>query len=195
MLNKAAYLIRERVGFLKLTDVYDIFDPLTSVQIGVAKEEIGLLLKVLRLLLGKNALPTEVKVYEGTAENPIRLVFSIKKPMTFFRSKIQVLGSNREEVGYFVSKLISLGGGFRVYLSSGQEIASIKGDWKGWNFKFLSGETELGSISKKWSGFGKELFTSADNYVVSINGEPDENIAILLLAAGLAVDTVLKEKQ
>jgi hypothetical protein len=42
---------------------------------------------------------------------------------------------------------------------------------------------------------GKELFTSADNYVISINGAPSREMSILLLASGLAVDTVLKEKK
>ena len=70
----------------------------------------------------------------------------------------------------------------------------LKGDWKGWNFRFLSGETELGIISKKWAGLGKELFTSADNYVISLHGQPEPTLNLLLLAAGLAVDTVLKEK-
>ncbi len=84
---------------------------------------------------------------------------------------------------------------FRVFTSDGREVALVKGDWKGWNFRFLSGETELGVVTKKWAGFGKELFTSADNYIISINGEPDGTINILLLAAGLAIDTVLKENK
>ena len=50
-------------------------------------------------------------------------------------------------------------------------------------------------VTKKWAGVGKELFTSADNYIISINGEPDESINTLLLAAGLAIDTIYKEKK
>jgi uncharacterized protein YxjI len=74
----------------------------------------------------------------------------------------------------------------------------VKGDWKGWNFQITSstGE-ELGSITKKWAGLGKELFTNADTYVIALSagaaGRPD--VAALLLAAGLAVDTVYREKK
>lgn len=41
----------------------------------------------------------------------------------------------------------------------------------------------------------KELFTSADNYVVSLAPEVSGNTGLvtLLLAAGLAIDTVFKE--
>ena len=45
----------------------------------------------------------------------------------------------------------------------------------------------------RWAGLGKELFTSADNYVIALTQEPKPSEAILLLAAGLAVDTVYKE--
>jgi len=74
-------------------------------------------------------------------------------------------------------------------------VASVKGDWKGWNFRFVdNGQNEIGAITKKWAGLGKELFTSADNYIISLNEEPSPAKATLLLAAGLAVDTVYKQK-
>ena len=78
-----------------------------------------------------------------------------------------------------------------------QPVAEIKGDWKGWNFRFLTPEgNEIGKVTKKWAGLGKELFTSADNYIIALNEtaaiRPDA--APLLLAAGLAIDTVFKEK-
>ena len=79
----------------------------------------------------------------------------------------------------------------------GAEIASLKGDWKGWNFKLLdvSGK-EVGTITKKWSGLGKEMFTSADNYMISLSGSAKNDVGAkaLLLAAGIAIDTVFKEK-
>jgi hypothetical protein len=72
-------------------------------------------------------------------------------------------------------------------------VAQVKGNWIGWNFKFIAQNgKEIGIVSRKWSGLGKELFTSADNYVVALH-EPNPAAAVLLLAAGLAVDTVYKE--
>ena len=54
---------------------------------------------------------------------------------------------------------------------------------------------EYAHVSKKWSGFGKELFTSADNYMLSINEkvEKDDPIRLLILAAVMCIDMVLKE--
>jgi hypothetical protein len=84
-----------------------------------------------------------------------------------------------------------------VYDTLNNPVAEVKGDWKGWNFRFLdAGGNELGVVTKKWAGFGKELFTSADNYVISLSDHApkERNVAALLLAAGLAIDIVYKEK-
>jgi uncharacterized protein YxjI len=198
MLNRTTWFIREHVGLLKLSDTYDILDPEAKTRIGQAREEISGWTKFFRLLINKSLMPTTVRVYESdegdvVEEKPSRLVFAIRRGVALFRPKIHVTDASGVLLGWFQSKF-SLGGAFRVFTADGTEIALVKGDWKGWNFRFLSGEVELGVISKKWAGLGKELFTSADNYIISINGNPEPSISLLLLAAGLAVDTVLKEK-
>ena len=93
--------------------------------------------------------------------------------------------------------VFSLGGGFHVLDALGNPIAEVKGDWKGWNFRFIAVDgSELGRVTKKWAGVGKELFTSADNYMIALDRShpllPD--VKSLLLAAGLAIDIVFKEK-
>jgi hypothetical protein len=42
-------------------------------------------------------------------------------------------------------------------------------------------------------GGPRQGVTSADNYVIALTQEPKPSEAVLLLAAGLAVDTVYKE--
>lgn len=61
--------------------------------------------------------------------------------------------------------------------------------------RVVAGDRELASVSKKWAGLGKELFTSADNYVLRIADEvpKDSPLRLLLLAAVLCIDMVLKE--
>lgn len=197
MLERTAYFVRERVGFLKLVDTYDILDPETQEQVGIAKEKTGAFMHVLRFIVNKQMLPTTVSVYEGdNPDDDSKLLFSIRRGFTLFRSKVNIVGKDGALVGWLQSKVFSIGGAFRVFDVSGNEVALVKGDWKGWNFRFVdNAENELGTITKKWSGVGKELFTSADNYMISLNDEPAPAKAILLLAAGLAVDTVYKEKQ
>ena len=195
MLNRNTYFIREHVGLMKLSDVYDILDPATKQKIGEAREEISAWVKALRLLINKQLMPTRLGVYEGADASNQRLLFSVRRGVALFRPKVTVYDTAGRSLGYFQSKLFTLGGAFRVFTADNQEIALVKGDWKGWNFRFLSGDTELGLVTKKWAGLGKEMFTSADNYIITINGTPDPTITTLFLAAGLAIDTVLKEKK
>ena len=191
LLGHRTYFVKERVGMLKLADVYDILDPETQQPIGLAREEPPTWARYLRLLVNKHFLPTAVNFYEREG-GPV--VLSIRKSPSFLRSKVSVHDASGRVVGHFKSKLFSIGAGFWVLDPEEQQVAEVKGDWKGWNFKFLGpGGQELGTVTKKWAGIGKEMFTSADNYVIALSETRPEH-ALLLLAAGLAVDVVFKER-
>lgn len=194
LLDRTTFFIKERVAMLKLTDTFDILDPATGQNIGLAKEEPPGWAKWLRLLVNKQMLPTTVNIYEYDGQPP---VLSIQRGFTFLRSKVRVVAGHGESLGYFKSKLISIGGGFNVFDNGDQQVAEVKGNWKGWDFRFLSKSgREIGTVTKKWAGLGKELFTSADNYVISLTDLAGAGPAAsaLLLAAGLAIDVVFKEK-
>jgi hypothetical protein len=191
LLDYRRLFVREHVALVKLTDTYDLVDPDTRAVVGIAWENVSGWIKVLRLLLGKSLLPTRVDVAVAEDQPPVLI---IRRNVGFLRKKVTVLDGSGAPLGFFKSKILSLGGGFLVYSADGQQFADVKGDWKGWNFKFLdlSGQ-EMGVVTKKWAGFGKELFTSADNYIVEIKDGTTNNA--LLLAAAIAIDTVFKEKE
>ena len=194
LLDRNMFFVKEHVAVLKLTDTYDILDPQTNELIGIAKEEPPGWAKWLRLLVKKHLMPTVVNIYEVEGMPPVA---SIKRGFTFLRSKINVVSGDGRALGYFKSKLISIGGGFHVYDHSDQKVAEVKGNWRGWDFQFLdSNGRQIGRVTKKWAGLGKELFTSADNYMISLSGGANnQDHAALLLAAGLAVDIVYKEDE
>lgn len=195
LLDLSTFLIKEHAGVFKLTDRYDIFDPQTNEKVGFAEEQPGAVVTYLRLLVNKQLMPTKVVVTE--TEND-EILFTIRRGVGFLRTKVTVLNGDGEPLGYFKSKVLSLGGGFLLYDNSDKQVGEVKGDWKGWNFKLLSASgDELGTVAKKWAGVAKELFTSADNYVVSFAPQVSSNAALatLLLAAGLAIDTVFKEAE
>lgn len=195
LLDKKLFFVKERVALLKLIDVYDIFDPETNAQIGVAVERPPVWAKFLRLALGKFFLPTSVEVAEGENQPPL---FSIHKGFAFIRNKVHVFDAVGNHVGYFKSRVFTIGGRFDLFNAQDQQVAELKGDLLGWNFQLVdSAGAVLGIITKKWAGIGKEMFTTADNYMVSLeNGGADKReLKILLLAAALAVDTIYKEKK
>jgi uncharacterized protein YxjI len=193
MLELQRYLIKEQVAFLKTVDTYDIYDPDTQVKVGVARETVPGWMQFLRLLISKTLMPTTVEVREVDEDS---LVFRIRRPVRFFRSRVEVFDADDDLVGYFQSKILSWTAGFWVYDKNDHQLAELKGDWLSWSFRFLSPDgREIGLVTKKWAGLGKELFTSADNYLVSISDDLSQNpiAKMLLLAAALAADIVLKE--
>ncbi|HEX7829300.1 MAG TPA: phospholipid scramblase-related protein [Thermoanaerobaculia bacterium] len=192
MLDRATYVVKERTGIMKLVDTYDLLDPESGQPIGIAKEEPPGFVKYARLLMNNKWFPTTVNVYEHEGAPPM---LSIHRGVAIFRPRVHVRLGGRD-IGYFQAKVLSIGPSFRIFDMQDREIGAVKGDWKGWNFQLLgpNGE-ELGRVTKKWAGL-RELFTTADTYVISIGDRSRGNreVAALLLAAGLAIDTVFKEK-
>lgn len=196
LLDKKTFVVKERVAFAKLTATYDILDAESGAVIGVAKEEPGALAKWARLVVSKwkGMLPTAINVYEGEGTTPI---LTLRRGFTMMRASVTVSLGDRV-IGSFKAKALSIGGAFQMFDPQENEIGAVKGDWKGWNFQMVtpSGE-ELGRVTKTWAGLGKALFTNADNYVIALaetaTGRPD--IVPMLLAAGLAIDVVFREKR
>ena len=84
---------------------------------------------------------------------------------------------------------------WEVLDANDQPLCMLQGKWTSWDFSFKVGDQELGRVTKKWAGLGKELFTTADNYVLEIgNAVPaDHPVRQLILAAVMCIDMVLKE--
>lgn len=185
------FLVREHVGFLKMNEAYDLLAP-DGTTIGIALERAHWSRQILKLLVSKQILPFTVEIM-GTDQKPL---LYIKRSFTLFRSKVIVTDATGAGIGYFKQRLFSLGGAFDVFDMADKQIALLKGDWKGWNFTFTdTAGQEVGKVAKQWAGLAKELFTSADNYIVHIERAKitDVRHVQLLLAAALCIDMVLKE--
>lgn len=188
MLNRQQFFIKEHTGMFKTANSYDILDPESQEKIGLAQEKPSFL----RIFLKEKA-PTRLEVTdsEGNA------VLTINRPMALIgRPKIRVTDAGGKDLGYFLSKILSIGGGFTVYDMENKKIADVKGNWKGRDFRMLGdGDKELGKVTQQFAGMAKEMFTSADNYVVVINEEmaSDVSAKTLLLAAALTIDMVMNE--
>ena len=131
----------------------------------------------------------ELKDTEG------KKVLSIRRGISIFLSNVEVFDENDLLVGRFKQELFSIGGGFKVLDTNDQELCYLKGKWTSWDFRFLQDEKELAGVSKKWAGLGKEMFTSADNYMLSIaeTVPKDSSSRLLIMASVMCIDMVLKE--
>ena len=123
-------------------------------------------------------------------------VVRIKRGVSLFLSKVQVFNEENMVIGGFKQKFFSIGGKFSILDANDLPVCTLKGKWSGWDFKFLTDDgQEFAHVTKKWAGLGKELFTTADNYVLNISEQVprDSEVRQLILAAVLCIDMVLKE--
>ena len=192
VLNQNAFFVKEHVGVFKASNSYDILNPETQELLMTCREEnLGMFTKIFRFTDYKRMTPFDIEVKDASG----RLIVRVKRGISIFVSTVEVFDSNEMLIGKFKQKFFSIGGKFDVQDASGQILCTLKGKWTSWDFKFASDTVEYATVTKKWAGLGKELFTTADNYVLTINDNAPKDSVIrkLILAAVMCIDMVLKE--
>jgi uncharacterized protein YxjI len=162
-------------------------------QIGSVVQRVSGWHKFLRLFLNKAMFPFLLEIVDSNEQ----VILSIKRGWTFWMSKITIVKEDGSTVGYIKQKFKLLKPAFRIFDQNESEIGMITGDWKAWNFSIKDNSgNEIGTISKKWAGIAKELFTTADKYNVTINPSYAEDTnKINIVTAAIIIDMVLKESK
>ena len=192
ILNENLFFVKEHTGMFKAANNFDIFDPNTQKLVMNCREDnLGFFTKILRFTDYKRMTPFHIVISTPDGKK----VLEIKRGVSIFLSNVEVFDENGQIVGRFKQKFWSIGGAFSVLDANNQPLCDLKGKWTGWDFKFLAGTQELASVTKKWAGLGKELFTTADNYILQITDKvpADNQLRLLILAAVMCIDMVLKE--
>lgn len=192
-LNRNLFFVKEHVKVFKAANSFDVFDPDTKQIILQAREErLGFFTKMFRFTDYKRMTPFEIDI--KTPEG--KTVLIVKRGVSFFLSTVEVLDDRGTLIGKFKQKFFSIGGKFEVLDASERPLCMLKGKWTSWDFRFVSNDgKEFALVTKKWSGLGKELFTSADNYILQISNDvpADHPLRMLIMAAVMCIDLVLKE--
>lgn len=192
ILNQNLFFIQEHVGMFKAANNFDVLDPNSQQIIMTCREEkLGIFTKIFRFTDYKRMTPFDIEVKTPSGQH----VLSIKRGVSIFLSTVEVFDEKNKLVGSFKQKFFSIGGKFDVLDAHGKQLCTLNGKWTSWDFKFTKDNLEYAQVNKKWAGIGKELFTSADNYMLQINNTvpQDTPLRTLILAAVLCIDMVLKE--
>ena len=192
LLNSNVFLVKEHVGLFKAANNFDIYDPQTGEIVMECREDnLGSITKLLRFTDSKRMTPFDIEIRTTAGEKVVR----VTRGVSIFLSKVSILDENDNVIGGFKQKLFSIGGAFSVLDANENPVCELKGKWTGWDFKFMSGGTELAHVTKKWAGIGKEMFTSADNYILEISDSvpADDPVRQMILSAVMCIDMVLKE--
>ncbi|MCG8475612.1 MAG: RNAase [Cytophagales bacterium] len=193
VLNRNLFFVKEHVGMFKAANNYDILDPESQeIVLECREDDLGFFTKMFRFTGYKSLTPFDIRIKTPDGKTLIR----VKRGVALFRSVVEVFDEHGQLIGKLRQRMLSIGGKFDVLNASDEVFCQLKGKWTSWEFRFVKDEVEFAQVSKKWAGFGKELFTSADNYMVEIKpavkaGHPMRK---LILGAVMCIDMVLKEK-
>ena len=192
ILSRNLFIVKEHLGIFKAANNYDFHDPETGeVLLECREEKLGVFTKIFRFTDYKRMTPFDVKVRTPSGQQVVR----IRRGFSMIRSKVEVLDEQDRPIGMFRQKVLSIGGRFILLDKNEQPVCELKGKWHSWEFSFVSGTREFAKVSKKWKGFGREMFTSADTYALDISEDvPADSLARqLIVAAVVCIDMVLKE--
>ena len=193
VLNLNLFFIKEHVKLLKAANSFDIYNPETSQMVLQCQEEnLGFFTKMFRFTDYKRMTPFDIDIKTLSGEK----ILTVRRGVSIFLSNVEVVDGKGMLIGKFKQKFFSIGGKFEVLDPNDVSLCMLKGKWTSWDFKFVSADnSEFATVTKKWSGLGKELFTSADNYILQISKDvpPNSPLRQLILAAVMCIDLVLKE--
>jgi uncharacterized protein YxjI len=195
LLQHNHYFVKEHTGIFKAANSYDIYTLDTNEHIINCREpQLGFFTKLFRFTEYKALTPFHIQITDAKTEQSI---LSVKRDFTIFRSVVSIFDEHSSQVGTLRKVFNLLKPSFEILDSQSNKIGTLQGNFIGWEFAIKDNAGNvLVSISKKWAGIGKELFTSADNYACVISDSVDKNDSnrILMLGAVMCIDMVLKER-
>jgi uncharacterized protein YxjI len=157
--------------------------------VGEVGEGVGAFL--MRMFLkAKRPFTLELKSPDGA------ILLRLRRPWHWWLSQMEVedgmgrhLGSIQQRFAFFERR-------YEVIGESGQVLAALRGPFfKPWTFLVEENGREVGKIQKQWSGLGKELFTTADNFGVTFGDIQDPQLRTLVVAATFLIDFVHFEQR
>jgi len=191
LLSQNTLLVNQK--FTILNNQYQIFDTENN-QIGFIKEQSSFLRNILMFFIPKMLLPFNLQLFDEN-EN---LIATISKGYTFHLAKFSIKNSQDEEIATISQKFNFLKPSFIISDVDNNQIATITGNWRARDFHIIdnTSEQEIGTVSKKWAGLAKEMFTHADKYAINISESlSNESYRVALISTVIAIDLIFRESR
>jgi uncharacterized protein YxjI len=194
LLQMEQIFVRQKAHLFEFNTEYALLDD-QGRQVGAVRQEgQSAAKKVVRALGALDALMTHTfSVYDWLGNR----VLGLTRPRTMWKSKLHVVDGQNTPMGSIVQKKLIGKIRFDLEGPSGEPLGWIQGqNWRAWDFVILDAQgTPIGRVSKNWAGAARELFTTADNYLLEIAPQVQGPLRYLALAAGSGIDTALKQDE
>jgi len=187
LLDHNKFVVKSETRGFSGKKAFEILDAESGQALGSAKDVTG--------FLGSLFGNTKIEVRDASNNS---LLFSVGRDGILFK-KDQVVGPEGALIGRYKAKMFTLSGGFNVYDKDAKHLAEIKGKMFKAEYQFVGPDktTQMGSVSRTWSGLAKSIFAGGGTYVVQIDPQFATNITakMLMLGATIAVETIFKKKK
>ncbi|MGH8911308.1 MAG: LURP-one-related/scramblase family protein [Acidimicrobiia bacterium] len=191
LLQASVLVVEQTRKLFEMRNQYRIFDE-AGTQIGsVEQSKQSVLAFVARFGSDLDVwLPVSLEVADATGQP----VLVMGKP--WFRMTFSVSRLDGTRLGS-IAKRIKLGKArFTITDPSGAEMGEIRAqNWRARDFTVTDhAGNEVARATKQWRGLATEVFTDADTYVVNLLPQASEPLRSIALAASLAIDVLMKQK-
>lgn len=176
----------------EMKNAYEVYDETQNPVLRVQELGSGVGSLLRRLFLGP-LRPFDAAVVDASRGDS---VLALRRPFRFIFHRLEVRSGSGELLGAIQRRWSWVRRIYDIEGSGGEVIAEIFGPFlRPWTFEIrTAGQGQVGMIQKKWSGFGKELFTDADNFGVDVANVSDPRTKALCFAATVLIDIVHFER-
>ncbi|MCB2224401.1 MAG: scramblase [Actinobacteria bacterium] len=192
LLDYDRIVINQKAKLIEMVNEYMVRDDAGN-QIGVIRQEgQSTLKKVARFVSSLDQFMThKLGAYDADGTRVLELV----RPRKIMKSTVQVFDGVGNPMGEIRQQNMIGKIRFGLHDATGQKIGEIKAEnWRAWNFSIVNHlDEEVGRITKTWEGLAKTVFTTADDYLLDINGSLTGPLRVLAFASAVGVDTALKQ--
>jgi uncharacterized protein YxjI len=185
--QKRKWFLREDVGATQLHESYRLHDGETHGLLATALEEADLSIRFQKLFFDKAFLPLNLSVRDLDG----RVILTLEQPRSLFCPTLTARDGEGRVLARF-RQTFGLWPRIEMVAEDGRPLGRLAGDWRARHFQALdASENTIGSIEHQFGGVVRELFTTADDYLIQLCG--DQANAPLLIAGALVVDTLFHE--
>jgi uncharacterized protein YxjI len=184
-------VVNQKVKIIEVNQEFAVFNQ-AGQQIGAVRQ-VGqsAAKKILRFVADVDQFLThKFQVVDSNGQ----VLLALTRPAKLMKSRLIVEGGDGREIGQIVQQNVfgKIRFGFEV---GGQLIGSVNAEnWRAWNFSIQDAAgREVARVTKTWEGLAKTMFTTADNYVVTIHEQLEQPLHSFVVAAALGIDTALKQ--
>jgi len=192
LLDRERWVFHQKTKIIELNTEFEIMDE-DGNQIGTVRQEGQSQLKKMARLVSSldQFMSHTLAVYDVDGTKVVELT----RPRKVFKSTVLVKDAAGADVGRIVQKNMVGKIQFALQDGGGSDLGTLNGEnWRAWNFsiKDAAGQ-EVARITKTWEGLLRTAFTTADHYLLEVNGNLSAALRPIVLASAAGVDLALKQ--